>query len=103
MSELNVALSGSKPQDVLDDQVNPSGSKSSCLSQLQRNLRVGVVIAYGAGDDPSNIGTGQQIGQNAAQDIISRVPRFNGASWLTGWTGNLGPDVVELTVFFIGS
>jgi hypothetical protein len=99
ISALNTALAGQDPGEILDDPVNADGDQASCLSQLPRHLRVGVVIAYGASPD---IGTGVTLGQNAVADIIRRSPRFSGASSFSGWTGEHGSNAVELIIFFVG-
>ena len=98
VSTLNTALIGRDLSEILDDTVNSDGDQASCLSQLRRHLRVGVVIAYGASPD---IGTGVTLGQDAVADIIARSPRFSGASSFSGWTGEHGSDAVELIIFFI--
>jgi len=100
VSALNTALTGQDPSEILNDPVNADGDQASCLSQLPRRLRVGVVIAYGASPD---IGTGVTLGQNAVADIISLSPRFSGASSFSGWTGEHGSNAVELIIFFIGA
>jgi len=97
---LNQALTGQHSDEILADPANPAGSRASCLSQLPRQPRAGVVIAYGASQ---SIGTGIAVGQHAAQAIIQLSPRFYGASSIWGWTGEYGENKVELIVFFISS
>jgi hypothetical protein len=97
---LNQALTGQHPDEILADPVNPAGSRASCLSQLPRRPRAGVVIAYGAS---LSIGTGMAVGQHVAQAITQLSPRFNGASSIWGWTGQYGENKVELIVFFVSS
>lgn len=99
ISALNTALAGQDPGEILNNPVNADGDQASCLSQLPRHLRVGVVIAYGASPD---IGTGVTLGQNAVGDITRRSPRFSGASSFSGWTGEHGSNAVELIIFFVG-
>lgn len=96
---LGVVLAGHDNGKILNDAVNEDGDKSSCIIQLAKHLRAGVVIAYGASPD---IGTGLTLGENAVADIIRLSPRFSGASSFSGWTGEHGSNAVELIVFFIG-
>lgn len=100
IATLNQALTGQHPDEILADPINPAGSRASCLSQLPRQPRAGVVIAYGAS---LSIGTGMAVGQHAAQAIIRLSPRFEGASSIWGWTGQYGENKVELIVFFVSS
>lgn len=100
IARLGRALSGRRPDEILDDPANPAGSRAKCLSQLTRNPSAGVIIAYGGS---ASITTGNDVGKHAAQAITRDSARFKGASSIWGWTGEYGDGKIELIVFFISS